>query len=817
MGSIERMARYRRIIYKFDSMKKLTYPFAGFLMLFAFSQAAMIPLNLPAPDGKAGDTTKPVKVYVLSGQSNMVGMGDIKGASAQYGNHYYLSDPALIPGEVPVGSGFRGPVATLPFANHGLYEAKASIFDKAGGMVLKSEPVDLGKSTATLPVLKGTEVLVVTAAIDAPESGTYVLRAGTGDSSHNVIKLDGKEVYRKESGSPAVVTKITLEAGKKYPIEITYSQSGSAAFWLEQVDIKGMGDLLWHTRTAGKYPYLIDGPEKWSVRNDVTYTDPRLFPTRASSAFSATSNNGGSIGPELAFGHVMGTFHGEQVLLIKCAMGNRSLGFDFRPPSSGKTNLEGADQWEGLEYRLMIDGVKKTLVEIDKVVPGYAGQGYEIAGFGWFQGHKDSGSTKEDYEKNLVNLIKDLRKDLNAPNMKAVVATVAFEGYEVNTGNWKGVWEAQMAVGDAKQHPEFSSTVASVDSRDFWRERSESPRDQNYHYHRNPETYLLIGEAMGRAMVRLLGGEAVEIPKSDREAQTATRVAARSAEAAKPAPTSEQVAASRNAIKPIILEATIPDFIANPRFQPAIFAAFNGVKPAKQDYALRDELDSVVDHYKAAGVSDYNWKPIFGSDNVAWDYLGFDLPANFDLTKPVADLASILPKGQENWFTVDFDAKKASWKNGPQPFGVAEDKKVYPEWYVQKYGGSRYVKPKTVVENDVLLLRGTVDLPPLKENHRYRILVNGSPHPNSGEAFAIYVNGKAMAFFNTGISAWRREGGQPRGAHIIGEFREEFSKDKETIAIASFPAANVKAAQDVPPAGPSFSVSIEEMRLPRVK
>jgi hypothetical protein len=136
---------------------------------------------------------------------------------------------------------------------------------------------------------------------------------------------------------------------------------------------------------------------------------------------------------------------------------------------------------------------------------------------------------------------------------------------------------------------------------------------------------------------------------------------------------------------------------------------------------------------------------------------------------------------------------------------------------VQKYGGSRYVKPKTVVENDVLLLRSTIDLPPLKENHRYRILVNGSPHPNSGEAYAIFVNGKPMAFFNTGISAWRREGGQPRGAHIIGEFREEFSKNKVTIAIASFPAANVKAAQDVPPAGPSFSVSIEEMLLPEVK
>jgi hypothetical protein len=64
----------------------------------------------------------------------------------------------------------------------------------------------------------------------------------------------------------------------------------------------------------------------------------------------------------------------------------------------------------------MVEGVHKTLKEIDKVVPGYQGQGYEIAGFGWFQGgHKDSGAAKEDYEKNLVNLIRDLRKEFNAP------------------------------------------------------------------------------------------------------------------------------------------------------------------------------------------------------------------------------------------------------------------------------------------------------------------------------------------------------------------------------------------------------------------
>ncbi len=67
----------------------------------------------------------------------------------------------------------------------------------------------------------------------------------------------------------------------------------------------------------------------------------------------------------------MGAYHDEQVLLIESSMGNRGLWWDFRPPSSGKTPAEGSDQWEGLEYRLMVKGVRETLEKIDKVVPGY--------------------------------------------------------------------------------------------------------------------------------------------------------------------------------------------------------------------------------------------------------------------------------------------------------------------------------------------------------------------------------------------------------------------------------------------------------------
>jgi hypothetical protein len=149
----------------------------------------------------------------------------------------------------------------------------------------------------------------------------------------------------------------------------------------------------------------------------------------------------------------MGTYHDEQVLLIKTAMGNRALGWDFRPPSSGRTDKEGADKWEGLEYRLMIEGVRKTLSNIENIVPGYKGQGYEIAGFAWWQGHKDSFTPEliDEYEKNLVNIIRDVRTEFKVPKMPAVIATVGFGGHNM-ADKFLKILKAQMAVGDPKTH-----------------------------------------------------------------------------------------------------------------------------------------------------------------------------------------------------------------------------------------------------------------------------------------------------------------------------------------------------------------------------
>lgn len=623
--------------------------------------------------------------------------------------------------------------------------------------------------------------------------------------------LDGKEVYRRDVGVKPVIGKIVLETGQRYPLVVTYFKSGSAALWMEQVDIPGRGDLVTLVQQEGRFPYLLDDKGEWSVRNDVYYQEARVAKEGKGSPLTALSN-GNSIGPELGFGFVMGTFHDEQVLLIKTAMGNRSLAWDFRPPSSGTTGQPGADEWEGLEYRLMVKGVRDTLAKIADVVPGYQGQGYEIAGFAWFQGHKDRDATKAEYEKHLVHLIQDLRKEFDVPKMPAVVATVGFDGYRITSGPWRGVWEAQMAVGDPKQHPEFAGTVASVDTRDFWREPIESPRVQDYHYHRNPETYLLVGEALGGAMVRLQGGEAAAIPKSDREARVAAEVAA----AAKPAPTAEQLAAHAAAIKPLILDGALARFVAAERNLPQLVAAIAGERPAKPSPLLADTLDDAVAYYQAAGLHDYDWQA-YGPEmkESAWDYFSFDPPPSevaADLkAKPPATVAIPAPPGMAEWYAADFDARQAGWKTGPAPFGESNEKFVFPEWAEQMRANR---KPATPCDHAVLLLRQQFDIPKLAPGHRYRIRVAGSAHNNMGEGYSIHANGRLIAATAEGLVAWRRQGRIPRGGHIFADLREAFPGGATTIAVSGFPMLPPPSADHFIPAGPALTVWMEQMKLP---
>jgi hypothetical protein len=292
------------------------------------------------------------------------------------------------------------------------------------------------------------------------------------------------------------------------------------------------GSLEYVIKESGKYPHLVDDTGNWLVRRDVRYVhvmDKRGVDFKNLETFGVVSNGwlvpNKSFGPELGFGHVMGYYHEEPVLLLKACIGNRSLGWDLLPPGSERFEHEGkiyagykdvANFWDkgsepkpvswyaGRQYDADVAHAKAVLKDLATYYPDYKGQGFEVAGFVWWQGHKDqSAALAGRYEQNLVHLIKSLRTDFESPNAKFVVATGCGNPGTESFG--KQIADAQLAVdGNTGKYPEFKGNVKSVDTRDLWRSAGESPINQGHHYNHNAETYYETGERLGRAMAQLL-------------------------------------------------------------------------------------------------------------------------------------------------------------------------------------------------------------------------------------------------------------------------------------------------------------------------
>jgi hypothetical protein len=88
-------------------------------------------------------------------------------------------------------------------------------------------------------------------------------------------------------------------------------------------------------------------------------------------------------------------------------------------------------------------------------------------------------------------------------------------------GRREEIIDAQFAVANFTKYPEFAGTVAAVETRDFVRPPPPaSPGDQGYHWNNNCESYWLVGEAMGKAMIDLLKGRVYHHGRSNDQAVT---------------------------------------------------------------------------------------------------------------------------------------------------------------------------------------------------------------------------------------------------------------------------------------------------------
>jgi len=258
-----------------------------------------------------------------------------------------------------------------------------------------------------------------------------------------------------------------------------------------------------------KYGHLLNMLQNddgsWAVRDDVTIAweakEKKNAPLTV--GWGCGENE---IGPELLFGTIMGDKYDEPVLLIKTAWGGKDVYCDFRAPSAGKLGgdeemvlererSENQNREIGFYYRKMLSEIKECLANIEDVVPDYRGQRYEIAGMAWFQGWNDFCQWHvqvdqkpvglgiiRSYTQNLVAMFRDLRKDLNVPDMPIVIGEMGIGGHEMakraenkddrEANAMMDFRRAQKAVADDKS----LKNVIFVPTADFWDTRLQELR-----------------------------------------------------------------------------------------------------------------------------------------------------------------------------------------------------------------------------------------------------------------------------------------------------------------------------------------------------
>ena len=310
------------------------------------------------------------------------------------------------------------------------------------------------------------------------------------------------------------------------------------------------------------YGIVKDGDE-WAVRDDVFIT----YPTKSKGAKHGPLTVGygtkgeDSIGPEFGFGHAVGEAMDEPVLIIKIAWGGKSVYQDFRPPSARPSDEEIRQMIAGIRqrhdaaieankmkekegkktrapkpvptfeelklsfgeyYDKMIALVQEELADLENKFPVLKGYEPELAGFVWHQGFNDmvrkayQENQYADYTRWMAALIKDLRRDLNAPDLPVVIG-------ELGTGGVEGRGDFQAAQAAIAKLPEFKGRVVFVPTAQYqdkialeyfkqglWKKGEEGMakwmtvgNDRPYHYLGSGKWYFLQGIAFGKAMVEL--------------------------------------------------------------------------------------------------------------------------------------------------------------------------------------------------------------------------------------------------------------------------------------------------------------------------
>jgi hypothetical protein len=278
--------------------------------------------------------------------------------------------------------------------------------------------------------------------------------------------------------------------------------------------IEHLGQLV--TENPVEYGHLKKNGQ-WMKRNDVwiKYWDKK---GELTVGYGSADNR---IGPELGFGHIMGEALDNQILIIKVAWGGQSLALDFRPPSSGQPTfpinekvqkrIDSGEYQVGRPFQELIEEVKTTLANLRDLFPDYNDCGYKIAGLVWFQGFNDviNDDYREEYGQNMVNFIRDVRKELGTPELPVVIGELGMDGVEVNPRYAHKHYAIRKAQKAPSQMPEFAGTVGYARTSPFVVKEGKA-YDGGYHYRGRADTFYKIGISFAEAMQELLKQQETE-------------------------------------------------------------------------------------------------------------------------------------------------------------------------------------------------------------------------------------------------------------------------------------------------------------------
>ncbi|MCA9122575.1 MAG: hypothetical protein H6822_03540 [Planctomycetaceae bacterium] len=303
--------------------------------------------------------------------------------------------------------------------------------------------------------------------------------------------------------SALVVVETTASEKKPLQVFVLAGQSNMQG----HAQVRTLAHLAMDKKTAPMLAELQDAEGKPKVCDRVWISSIGCAEEEQTGKLTAgfgAAAGGPKIGPEFSFGVYMEKFVDGPILLIKTSWGGKSLNTDFRSPSSGpyvfnETQLANFERQgkdvspitadkaaaTGHYYHLMIEHVKLVLSDIKRVIPDYdPAQGYQLAGFVWFQGwndmvdsgtypNRDQPGGYDAYSEAMGHFIRDVREDLDTPNLPFVIGVLGVGGpveeYGPDQQRYKSTHQNfRLAMAAPAKLPEFRGNVTAVLTEKYW-------------------------------------------------------------------------------------------------------------------------------------------------------------------------------------------------------------------------------------------------------------------------------------------------------------------------------------------------------------